>query len=70
MVGWDAGVRLGARAAGGPEEVGIVSVPLPSPSAPEEEAGVWSKKTPSSIGEESVRRLSFARQTREIDVDA
>lgn len=50
MVGWDAGVRLGARAAAGPEDAGIVSAAPPSPSAPEEEeAGVWSRNAPSSI---------------------
>lgn len=53
MVGWDAGVRLGARA--GPEEPGIVSAAPPSPSAPEEDGGVWSKKAPSSR-EEWARR--------------
>lgn len=47
-MGWDAGVRLGARAAAGPEETGIVSTAPPSPSAPEEEGGVWSKNAPSS----------------------
>lgn len=48
MVGWDAGVRLGARAATGPEETGTVSAAPPSPSAPEEEGGVWSRNAPSS----------------------
>lgn len=50
MVGWDAGVRLGARAATGPQETGIVPAALPSPSAPEEGGGVWSRNAPSSRG--------------------
>lgn len=50
-MGWDAGVRLGARAAAGPEETGIVSTAPPSPSAPEVEGGVGSKNAPSSRGD-------------------
>lgn len=52
MVGWDAGVRLGARAAagaGGVEETSVTSPPSPSP--PEDEGGVCSKNVPSSRGE-------------------
>lgn len=67
MVGWDAGVRLGAKAATGPEEPGIVSAAPPSPSAPEEDGGVWSKKAPSSRGEE--RGGEWARRA-DVKVDA
>lgn len=55
MLGWDAGVRLGARVGAetgveGVEENGITSPPpAPSPSPPEEEeGGVCSKNVPSS----------------------
>lgn len=56
MVGWDAGVRLGARAvtgAEGVEERSITSPTPPSPSPLEEEAGVCSKNVASSRGDES-----------------
>lgn len=53
MVGWEAGVRLGARAGvEGAEETSVTSPPPPSPSPPEEEGGVCSKNVPSSGGEE------------------
>lgn len=57
MVGWDAGVRLGARAAGvtgaeGVEATCFTSPAPPSPSPPEEEGGVCSKNVPSSRGQQ------------------
>ncbi len=62
MVGWEAGVRLGARAgavtgAEGVEETSVTSPPPPSPSPPEEEGGVCSKNVPSSVGESKVGEL-------------
>lgn len=56
-MGWEAGVRLGARAATGPEETGTVSAAPPSPSAPEEEGGVWSRNAPSSRGKKQKTNL-------------
>lgn len=60
MVGWDAGVRLGARAgavteADRVEETRFTSPLPPSPSPPEEEGGVCSKNVPSSGGAERRR---------------
>ena len=52
MVGWDAGVRLGASVGAVTEETSVTSPPPPSPSPPEEEGGVCSKNVPSSAGEE------------------
>lgn len=52
-MGWDAGVRLGARAgtgARGGQETSVTSPAPPSPSPPEEEGGVCSKNVPSSGG--------------------
>ena len=65
MVGWDAGVRLGARAgAEGVEETSVTSPPPPSPSPPEEEEGVvCSKNVPSSRGKERVRQVSAEEVT-------
>ncbi|MEQ2263212.1 hypothetical protein XENORESO_004609 [Xenotaenia resolanae] len=50
MVGWEAGVRLGARAGTGTGLDGVEggSPPPPSPSQPEDEDGVCSKYAPSS----------------------
>lgn len=49
MVGWEAGVRLGARTGvEGVEETRVTSPPPPSPSPLEEESGVCSKYVPSS----------------------
>ena len=64
MVGWEAGVRLGASRAGGEgaetggaeEETTVTSPPPPPPptssSPPEDEGGVRSRNVPSSAGEE------------------
>lgn len=52
MVGWEAGVRLGARTGvEGVEENTVTSPTPPSPSPLEQEGGVCSKKIPSSTGE-------------------
>lgn len=53
IVGWEAGVRLGARG-GGAEETRITS----SPSPPEEEDGVRSKNAASSVGRNNTVKQS------------
>lgn len=59
MVGWEAGVRLGAKTGvEGVEETSVTSPPPPSPSTLEDEGGVCSKKVPSSRGEEEERQLN------------
>lgn len=50
MVGWEAGVRLGARAGHGPEETPVTPSPPPSASPPDDEGGVCSKNALSSEG--------------------
>lgn len=56
MVGWDAGVRLGARAA------------APSPSAAEEEeGGVWSRNAPSSRGKQKTNLCQRCRKHAHVD---
>lgn len=46
IVGWEAGVRLGASAGTGFD--GVEGASPPSPSQPEDEDGVRSKQAPSS----------------------
>lgn len=65
IVGWEAGVRLGARAGAGAgvegaEETNVTSPPPPSLSPPEDEGGVCSKSIPSSrrVIEKTVRELN------------
>lgn len=59
MVGWEAGVRLGAKTGVEGAEVNTVTSPPPlSPSPLEDEGGVCSKKIPSSTGEERGRQVN------------
>lgn len=54
MVGWEAGVRLGARAGvRGAEETRAASPPPPSPSPPEDDDGVRSKYAASSVSKQN-----------------
>lgn len=63
MVGWEAGVRLGASAGAGTgvegtEETSVTSPPPPSPSLAAEEGGVCSKNVPSSKKEDKRRAVN------------
>lgn len=73
MVGWEAGVRLGARAGAvtgtkGVKDTDVTSPPPASPSPAEEEGGVCSKNVPSSVGESEAGDLRGRQRFTEINL--